>query len=48
MFASRHLFPVTVVKFRATDDFLIVGCRDESVYVWQMETGITLMKYDQC
>ncbi|CRK99649.1 CLUMA_CG012960, isoform A [Clunio marinus] len=37
--ASRHLFPVVTIKWRPTDDFLIVGCSDGTVYVWQMETG---------
>ncbi|CAN7984322.1 unnamed protein product [Ixodes hexagonus] len=37
--ASRHLFPVAVVKWRPFDDFMVVGCSDGSVYVWQMETG---------
>uniref|UniRef100_A0A6B0VHG6 Putative repeat-containing protein 7 n=1 Tax=Ixodes ricinus TaxID=34613 RepID=A0A6B0VHG6_IXORI len=39
MLASRHLFPVAVVKWRPFDDFMVVGCSDGSVYVWQMETG---------
>lgn len=37
--ASRHLFPVVTIKWRPMDDFLIVGCSDGTVYVWQMETG---------
>uniref|UniRef100_A0A336LGZ9 CSON011489 protein n=1 Tax=Culicoides sonorensis TaxID=179676 RepID=A0A336LGZ9_CULSO len=37
--ASRHLFPVTSIKWRPFDDFLIVGCSDGTVYIWQMETG---------
>uniref|UniRef100_A0A182W7E0 Cyclin-K n=1 Tax=Anopheles minimus TaxID=112268 RepID=A0A182W7E0_9DIPT len=37
--ASRHLFPVISIKWRPLDDFLIVGCSDGTVYVWQMETG---------
>ena len=37
--ASRHLFPVVTIKWRPLDDFLIVGCSDGTVYVWQMETG---------
>lgn len=40
MLASRHLFPIQVIKFRPLDDFMIVGCGDGSVYVWEMETGI--------
>lgn len=39
MLASRHLFPISVIKWRPLDDFMIVGCCDGSVYVWQMETG---------
>lgn len=39
MLASRHLFPIAVVKWRPFDDFMVVGCSDGSVYVWQMETG---------
>uniref|UniRef100_A0ABD2VT45 WD repeat-containing protein 7 n=1 Tax=Trichogramma kaykai TaxID=54128 RepID=A0ABD2VT45_9HYME len=37
--ASRHLFPVVTIKWRPGDDFMIVGCSDGAVYVWQMETG---------
>ncbi|XP_051158391.1 WD repeat-containing protein 7 isoform X1 [Leptopilina boulardi] len=37
--ASRHLFPVVTIKWRPLDDFMIVGCSDGAVYVWQMETG---------
>ncbi|KAL1501782.1 hypothetical protein ABEB36_007047 [Hypothenemus hampei] len=37
--ASRHLFPVTTIKWRPKDDFMIIGCSDGTVYVWQMETG---------
>ena len=39
MLASRQLFPIQVVKWRPLDDFLVVGCTDGTVYVWQMETG---------
>lgn len=38
--ASRHLFPVVSIKWRPLDDFVVVGCTDGSVYVWQMETGM--------
>ena len=41
MLASVHAFPVETIKWRALDDFLVVGCTDGSVYVWQMETGVT-------
>ncbi|GAB6019254.1 Rabconnectin-3B, isoform A [Chamberlinius hualienensis] len=39
MLASRHLFPVQVIKWRPLDDFMVVGCADGTVYIWQMETG---------
>lgn len=39
MLAGRHLFPVRVIKWRPLDDFMVVGCTDGTVYVWQMETG---------
>lgn len=39
MLASRHIFPISTIKWRPLDDFMIVGCVDGSVYVWQMETG---------
>lgn len=39
MTASRHVFPIHVIKWRPLDDFMVVGCTDGSVYVWQMETG---------
>ncbi|XP_070535704.1 WD repeat-containing protein 7-like [Ptychodera flava] len=39
MLAGRHLFPVRVIKWRPADDFLLIGCTDDTVYVWQMETG---------
>lgn len=37
--ASRHSFPVVTIKWRPLDDFMMVGCSDGAVYVWQMETG---------
>lgn len=39
MLASRHLFPIQVIKWRPSDDYLVVGCTDGSVCVWQMDTG---------
>ena len=39
MLASRQIFPVTTIKWKPLDDFLLVGCNDGSVYVWQMESG---------
>nr|XP_037279261.1 LOW QUALITY PROTEIN: WD repeat-containing protein 7-like [Rhipicephalus microplus] len=37
--ASRHLFPLTAVKWRPSHDYMVVGLLDGSVHVWQMETG---------
>ena len=39
MIASRHIFPVSFVKWRPLDDYLIVKCSDGGVFVWQIETG---------
>ncbi|XP_061299953.1 WD repeat-containing protein 7-like [Pezoporus flaviventris] len=39
LLASRHLFPIRVIKWRPAEDYLVVGCADGSVYVWQMDTG---------
>lgn len=33
---AGHPFPVTSVRWRALDDFLMVGCTDGSVYVWHL------------
>ena len=40
LLASRQLFPIHVVKWRPHDDFVVIGCTDGTVYVWQMETGM--------
>lgn len=45
MAAAIHTFPVETIKWRALDDFLVVGCSDGSVYVWQMETGTLKHSY---
>lgn len=39
LLASRHLFPVSVIKWRLSDDSLVVSCIDGSVYIWRLETG---------
>lgn len=44
MLASRHLFPIQVIKWRPSDDYLVVGCSDGSVYVWQMDTGMVTVR----
>jgi WD40 repeat protein len=39
LLASRQFFPIQSVKWRPLDDFIVIGCTDGTVYVWQMETG---------
>ena len=39
LMASRHPSPITAIRWRPDDDFLIVLCEDSTVFVWQMETG---------
>ncbi|XP_065568278.1 WD repeat-containing protein 7-like isoform X2 [Artemia franciscana] len=39
LLASRHVYPISTIKWRPLDDFMMVRCTDGSVYVWQMETG---------
>ncbi|XP_008490266.1 WD repeat-containing protein 72 [Calypte anna] len=38
--ARRHLFPVKTIKLKPLANQLIVGCEDDSVYVWDIETGV--------
>lgn len=37
--ARKHLFPVKKIKFDPMEGLLIIGCEDDSVYVWEIETG---------
>lgn len=37
--ARKHLFPVKKIKFDPVENLLIVGCEDNSVYIWEIETG---------
>lgn len=39
LLASRQLFPVTVIKWKPSDDSMVVGCTDGSAHVWRLETG---------
>ena len=39
LLASRHLFPIQTVKWRPLDDFVLIGCTDGTLYVWEIETG---------
>ncbi|XP_075431833.1 WD repeat-containing protein 72 isoform X1 [Ascaphus truei] len=43
--ARKHLFPVKTMKQHTVQDVLIVGCEDDSVYVWDIETG-TLERHE--
>ncbi|XP_065590379.1 WD repeat-containing protein 72 [Cyrtonyx montezumae] len=43
--ARKHLFPVKKIKFDPNEDLLIVWCEDDSVYVWEIETG-TLERHE--
>ncbi|KAK2489602.1 hypothetical protein MC885_003432, partial [Smutsia gigantea] len=37
--ARKHLFPVRMIKWHPVENFLIVGCSDDSIYIWEIETG---------
>lgn len=39
MLASRHLFPISTIKWKPAEDSMVVGCVDGSAYVWRMGTG---------
>lgn len=43
--ARKHLFPVRTVRWHPVENFLIVGCADDSVYIWEIETG-TLERHE--
>ncbi|KAM9375249.1 WD repeat-containing protein 72 [Phaethornis superciliosus] len=43
--ARKHLFPVKKIKFNPLENLLIVGCEDDSVYIWEIETG-TLERHE--
>ncbi|XP_025960543.2 WD repeat-containing protein 72 isoform X2 [Dromaius novaehollandiae] len=43
--ARKHLFPVNRIKFDPVENLLIVGCEDDSVYIWEIETG-TLERHE--
>ncbi|KAM6387809.1 WD repeat-containing protein 72 [Pluvialis apricaria] len=43
--ARKHLFPVKKIKFDPVENLLIVGCEDDSVYIWEVETG-TLERHE--
>lgn len=39
LLASRHLFPVTVIKWKPSEDSMVAGCVDGSAYIWRIKTG---------
>ncbi|XP_063782180.1 WD repeat-containing protein 72 isoform X2 [Pseudophryne corroboree] len=43
--ARKHLFPVKTMKWHPIEEVLVVGCEDDSVYVWEIETG-TLERHE--
>ncbi|RMB94406.1 hypothetical protein DUI87_29217 [Hirundo rustica rustica] len=43
--ARKHLFPVKKIKFDPLENVLVVGCEDNSVYIWEIETG-TLERHE--
>ncbi|XP_023395278.2 WD repeat-containing protein 72 isoform X1 [Loxodonta africana] len=43
--ARKHIFPVRMIKWHPAENFLIVGCADDSVYIWEIETG-TLERHE--
>uniref|UniRef100_A0A8D0GGW4 WD repeat domain 72 n=1 Tax=Sphenodon punctatus TaxID=8508 RepID=A0A8D0GGW4_SPHPU len=43
--ARKHLFPVKVIKWHPVEKLLIVGCEDDTVYIWEIETG-TLERHE--
>lgn len=38
--ARRHLFPVKTLRWHPVENLLIVGCENDSIYIWDIETGI--------
>ncbi|KAM3828371.1 WD repeat-containing protein 72 isoform 2-T2 [Vipera latastei] len=43
--ARKHLFPVTALRWHPMENLLVVGCENDSVYVWDIETG-SLERYE--
>ncbi|KAF7241608.1 WD repeat-containing protein 72, partial [Varanus komodoensis] len=38
--ARKHLFPVKMLRWHPVENLLVVGCENDSVYIWDIETGI--------
>ncbi|KJH46425.1 WD domain, G-beta repeat protein [Dictyocaulus viviparus] len=47
LLASQHPHPVSLVKWRPLDDFMLVKLDDGSVYVWEMETGNLIFFFEE-
>uniref|UniRef100_A0A8D0BS24 WD repeat domain 72 n=1 Tax=Salvator merianae TaxID=96440 RepID=A0A8D0BS24_SALMN len=43
--ARKHLFPVKTLRWHPVENLLVVGCENDSVYVWDIETG-TLERHE--
>lgn len=39
LLASRHLFPVKQIKWKPSEESMVVSCSDGSVYIWRIDTG---------
>uniref|UniRef100_A0ABM5EXE3 WD repeat-containing protein 72 isoform X1 n=1 Tax=Pogona vitticeps TaxID=103695 RepID=A0ABM5EXE3_9SAUR len=37
--ARKHLFPVKTLHWHPVQNLLIVGCENDSIYIWDIETG---------
>ena len=44
LLASCHTFPVEKVRWRPKENFVVVGCAEGTVYVWQTDTGMKNFK----
>ncbi|XP_060034221.1 WD repeat-containing protein 72 isoform X2 [Erinaceus europaeus] len=40
--ARKHLFPVRRIRWHPLENVLIVGCADDSAYIWEIETELVL------
>ena len=39
LLASRQQFPIVDIRWRPLSDQILLKCEDDSVYVWNIETG---------
>ena len=40
LLCGNHSAPVTHVRWKPTEDLMLVRCKDGYVYIWQMDTGV--------